>query len=149
MAMSGVPGTGQNLQPFTGNGDVSIWVKNSPVGRKNPNKQSSVIVDLSFLQWAWWYPDMSPSYTLATWHGLWCTLDPKCFLRLVESLILGWPLRPVGLLLNFFIVLSLFHYYLPFGKAVSFIWTNLNPRPPRMLCHFGWNWFMCSGGKVF
>ena len=28
-----------NLQPYTGNGDVSKWVKNSPVGRKNPNKQ--------------------------------------------------------------------------------------------------------------
>ena len=28
----------QNLQPFTGNGDVSIWVKNSRVGRKTRNK---------------------------------------------------------------------------------------------------------------
>ena len=34
-----VPGIGQNLQPFTGNGDVSIWVKNSRVGRETPNKQ--------------------------------------------------------------------------------------------------------------
>ena len=28
------------MQPFTGNGDVSKWVKNSRVGRKTPNKQS-------------------------------------------------------------------------------------------------------------
>ena len=28
-----------NLQPFTGNGDVSIWLKFSRVGRKTPNKQ--------------------------------------------------------------------------------------------------------------
>ena len=31
---------GQNLQPFTGNGNASIWVKNSRVGRKTPNKQT-------------------------------------------------------------------------------------------------------------
>ena len=30
-----MPCTGQNLQPFTGNGDVSISVKNSRVGRTN------------------------------------------------------------------------------------------------------------------
>ena len=29
---------GQNLHPFTGNGDVSIWVKNSQVGWKSWNK---------------------------------------------------------------------------------------------------------------
>ena len=28
-----VPSIGQTLQPFTGNGDVSIWVKNSRLGR--------------------------------------------------------------------------------------------------------------------
>ena len=33
---------GQNLQPFTGNDDLSKWVKNSQVGRKTPtNKQSN------------------------------------------------------------------------------------------------------------
>ena len=35
-----MPSTGQNLQPFTGHGDVSIWVKNSRVGRKATNKQT-------------------------------------------------------------------------------------------------------------
>ena len=35
-----MPSKGQNLQPFTGNGDVSILVKNSRVGQKTQtNKQ--------------------------------------------------------------------------------------------------------------
>ena len=36
-----VPSIGQNLQPFTGNIDISIWVKNSQVGRKTTNKQTN------------------------------------------------------------------------------------------------------------
>ena len=31
----------QILKPFTGNGDVSLWVKNSSVGHKTPNKQKN------------------------------------------------------------------------------------------------------------
>ena len=34
-----MPGIGQNLQPFTGHGDVSILVKNSRVGRPSPTPQ--------------------------------------------------------------------------------------------------------------
>ena len=30
---------GQNLKPFTGNGDVSKWVKNSRVGRSNKERK--------------------------------------------------------------------------------------------------------------
>ena len=40
MAMS-VMSICQNLQPFTGNGDVSILVKNSRVGRKLQNKETN------------------------------------------------------------------------------------------------------------
>ena len=40
--MTIVPTIGQHLQLFTGNGDVSIWVKNSRVGRKTTNKQTNV-----------------------------------------------------------------------------------------------------------
>ena len=32
---------GQHLQPFTGNGDVSKWVKNSLVEGRTPNKQTN------------------------------------------------------------------------------------------------------------
>ena len=39
---SWVPSIGQNLQAFTGNGDVSKWVKISRVGqKKQPNKQTT------------------------------------------------------------------------------------------------------------
>ena len=38
-SMPKVPTIGQNSQPFTSHGDVSIWVKNYRVGRKTPNNQ--------------------------------------------------------------------------------------------------------------
>ena len=31
--------------PFTGNGDVNIWVKNSGVERKTPNKQTDSMAE--------------------------------------------------------------------------------------------------------
>ena len=40
MAISAEHTVGQNLQPFTSNGDIFIWGKNSRVGRKTPNKQT-------------------------------------------------------------------------------------------------------------
>ena len=36
-----VPSIGQHLQPFTGNGDVSIWVKNARWDKKNPHNQKN------------------------------------------------------------------------------------------------------------
>ena len=36
-----VPSIGQNLQPFTGHGDVSMWLKNSWLGQKSPSKQTN------------------------------------------------------------------------------------------------------------
>ena len=43
---SRVPSIGQNLQPFIGNGDVSIWVKNFRVGRWTPNKQTKIHISM-------------------------------------------------------------------------------------------------------
>ena len=37
-----VPSIGQHLQPFTGNGEDSEWVKISRVGWKPPNKQPNI-----------------------------------------------------------------------------------------------------------
>ena len=35
-------------------------------------------------------------------------------------------------------------------RAGPFIWTNLNPHHPRMLCaKFGWNWLLGSGEEDF
>ena len=43
-----------------------------------------------------------------------------------------------------------FHYFViisPRKRAGPFIWTNLNPLHPRMLCaKFGWNW-PCGSGE--
>ena len=65
----------------------------------------------------------------------------------VKSLILSWPLRPVGLLFwrgGFFIfvnVFLLFHNYLPLEKGGALHLNKLNPLHPGMLCaNFGWNW---------
>ena len=46
-----------------------------------------------------------------------------------------------------------FYYFTsisPLRRAKSFIWTNLNPLHPRMLCaKFGWNWPSGSGEEDF
>ena len=46
---------------------------------------------------------------------------------------------------RFFLILSMYYQYIviisPWKRAVPFIWTNLNPLHPRMICaKFGWNW---------
>ena len=51
---------------------------------------------------------------------------------------------------RFFLISSMhFRYFVvisPWKKAGAFIWTNLNPLYPRMLCaKFGWNWPSGSG----
>ena len=48
--------------------------------------------------------------------------------------------------LNLVNVFSLFRNYLPLEKDGAFIWRNLNPLHPRMLCaKFGWIWPIGSG----
>ena len=42
-----MPSIGQNLQPFTGNGDFDEWVKNFRGGRKPQNKQ---VKDISLIK---------------------------------------------------------------------------------------------------
>ena len=55
---------------------------------------------------------------------------------------------------DFFLISSMyFHYFViisPCKRAGPFIWTNLNPLHPRMLCaKFGWNWLSGSGEEDF
>ena len=52
-----------------------------------------------------------------------------------------------------FLILSMYFCYFviisPWKRAWPFIWTNLNPLHPRMLCaKFGWNWPSGSGEEV-
>ena len=78
----------------------------------------------------------------------WIPFAQGCF---VPSLV------EIGLLVlekKIFWILSMyFHYFLiisPWKKAGPFIWTNLNPLHPRMLCaKFGWNWPSGSGEEDF
>ena len=53
-----------------------------------------------------------------------------------------------------FCILSMYFCYFkitsPWKRAGPFIWTNLNPLHPRMLCaKFGWNWLSSSGAENF
>ena len=55
---------------------------------------------------------------------------------------------------RFFKISSMyFHYFVifsPWKKAWPFIWTELNPTYPRMICaKFGWNWLSGAGEEVF
>ena len=54
---------------------------------------------------------------------------------------------------NFLISSMYFHYFVimsSWKRAGPFIWTNLNPLHPRMLCaKFGWNWPSGSGEENF
>ena len=57
---------------------------------------------------------------------------------------IGWN-RLSGCVEEDFLISSMyFHYFViisPWKRAGPFIWTNLNPLHPRMLCaKFGWNW---------
>ena len=46
-----VPSVGRNLKPFTGNGDLSIWVKNYRVGHKTLNKQKTCKLKIDIIFW--------------------------------------------------------------------------------------------------
>ena len=52
------------------------------------------------------------------------------------------------------LILSMYFRYFviisPFKRAGPFVWTNLNPFHPRMLCaKFSWNWLSGSGEEDF
>ena len=64
----------------------------------------------------------------------------------VPSLV---EIGPVVLEKKIFLIINVFCYFViisPWKRAGPFIWTNLNPLHPRMLCaKFGWNWPGGSG----
>ena len=79
-----------------------------------------------------------------SFEQIWVPFTERCFeLSLVE---IG---SSVVLQKNFLIVSMYFHYFViisPWKKAGPFIWTNLNPLHPGILCaKFGWNWPTGSG----
>ena len=51
-----VPSIGHNLKPFTGKGDVFIWVKNSRLGRKTQtNKETYQKWNMTWMTWVYLY----------------------------------------------------------------------------------------------
>ena len=76
------------------------------------------------------------------------TPSPKDALCQVWLILVQWFWR--RRFLNFVNVFLLFRNYLHLEWTGPFIWTNLNPPHPRMLCaKFGWKWPSGSGEKDF
>ena len=78
---------------------------------------------------------------------IWTNLNPLHPRILWAKFGWNWP-RGFGeedfLILSMYY--SLFRNYFPWKRAGSFIWTNLNPLHPRMICaKVGWNWPSGSG----
>ena len=79
----------------------------------------------------------------SSFEQTWIPFTQGCFvLRLVE-------IGPVVLEKNILKFRKVYFHYIviisPWQRAGPFIWTNLNPLPPRMLCaKFWWNWLSGS-----
>ena len=81
---------------------------------------------------------------------LWTKLNPLHPRMICAKYCWNWP---SGSGEEDFLISSMyFRYFLiipPWKRAGPFIWTNLNPLNPRMLCaKFGWNWPSGSGEEV-
>ena len=78
---------------------------------------------------------------------IWTNLNPLHPRMLCAKFGWNWPSGSVE---EDFLISSMFFRYFviisPWKRAGPFIWTNLNPLYPRMLCaKFGWNWLSGSG----
>ena len=85
------------------------------------------------------------------WFFIWANLDPL-HPRMFCAKI-GWNWLSGSGEEDFLILSMCFLYSIiipPWKRAGPFIWTNLNPLHPRMLCaKFGWNWHSGSGEEDF
>ena len=82
---------------------------------------------------------------------IWTNLNPLHPRMLCVKFRWSWP---SGSGEEDFLISSMyFHYFIiisPLKRTGPFIWTNLNPLHPRMLCaKFGWNWPSGSGEEGF
>ena len=80
---------------------------------------------------------------------IWTNLNPLHPRMLCAKFGWNWP---SGSGEEDFLISSMYFCYFviipPWKRAGPFIWTNLNPLHPRMLCaKFGWNWPSSSGVK--
>ena len=82
---------------------------------------------------------------------IWTNLNPLHPRMLWAKFGWNWP---CGSGEEDFLISSMyFHYFViisPWKRVGPFVWTNLNPLHPRMLCaKFGWNWLSGSGEEDF
>ena len=90
------------------------------------------------------------SHLRMLWPFIWTNLNPftqevlfQVWLKLDQWF---WRRR----FLKVFNVFLLFHNYCPLRRAYPFIWTNLNPPHPRIVCaKFDLNWPSGSGEEDF
>ena len=82
------------------------------------------------------------------WFFIWRNLNPLHPRMLCAKF--GWNWLSGSGEEDFLILSMYFHFFViisPWKRTGPFIWTNLNPLHPRMLCaKFGWNW--PSGSRV-
>ena len=82
---------------------------------------------------------------ISTWRWVWpfiCTnLNHHHPSMLCAKFAWNWPSGSKEDFESFRYNLNIFAIISPFKRVWPFIWTNLNPLHPRMLCaRFGWNW---------
>ena len=84
---------------------------------------------------------------------IWTNLNPLHQRMLCAKFGWNWPsgsgeedflISSMYMYFRYFVIIS------PWKRVGPFIWTNLNPLYPSMLCaKFGWNWLSGSGKKIF
>ena len=85
------------------------------------------------------------------WFFIWRNLNPLHPWMLCAKIVWNWfsgsgeeDILILSMYIHYFVIIS------PLKMAGLFIWTNLNPLHPRMLCaKFFWNWPSGSGEKDF
>ena len=88
---------------------------------------------------------------ISTWKradpSIWINFNP--FQPMMHCAKFGWNWPSASGEEDFYISSMYFRYFAiisSWKRAGPFIWTNLNPLYPRMLCaKFGWNWTIGSG----
>ena len=92
---------------------------------------------------------------ISTWKradpSIWINFNP--LQPMMHCAKFGWNWPSASGEEDFYISSMYFRYFAiisSWKRAGPFIWTNLNPLYPRMLCaKFGWNWTVGSGGLKF
>ena len=109
--------------------------------------------------WRWWFLNFVNVFSLFRKHlplekGEALHLNnliyptPKDYLCQVWLKLAQWFWRKI--FFKFINIFSHFRNYLPLEKGGAFIWTNLTPLHPKMICaKFGWNWPGGSGEDDF